>query len=199
LLLWWGAIIFACHALILIAWQAGLPPEVRWVASTLQFVLLAWGFFRRQSGRILPANRSERQLWTIWIGYLLAFGAIATIDMQLAARDAAGVAREGNGHAGPWTVYPYSTLLSGFAFFVMGSTYWGGCYLIGAGFLLAAALMPGKMEISPLVFALLWGSALSLLGWRLRRLGRAESPAHAGPGPADAATAPVPPSAGPSS
>jgi hypothetical protein len=71
-------------------------------------------------------------------------------------------------------------VLSGLAFFVMGSTYWGGCYVIGLAFFILAALMPLNMNLAPLEFALFWSVTLSLVGVRLRRLSatdqRAEKP-----------------------
>jgi hypothetical protein len=79
--------------------------------------------------------------------------------------------------ASQWWLYPYSTLLAGFGFFMMGSAYWGGCYVIGLAFWVLATLMPGRFEIAPLAYAGLWCAALGTIGCRLRVLGRAESPA----------------------
>ena len=38
-----------------------------------QFVLLAVLFLANRGRRLLPTTAAERELWTIWIGYLVAF------------------------------------------------------------------------------------------------------------------------------
>ena len=75
-------------------------------------------------------------------------------------------------------VYPFSAVLSGLAFFSMGSNYWGRCYAIGLGFFVMAVLMPLHPEWSPLEFGILWTVALTSLGLHLRKLLR-ESRAEA--------------------
>ena len=35
--------------------------------------------------------------------------------------------------------YPFISLISGLAFFIMGANYWGRCYAIGLAFFVAAA------------------------------------------------------------
>ena len=69
-------------------------------------------------------------------------------------------------------VYPFSAILSGLAFFSMGSNYWGRCYYIGLGFFGIAVLMPLHPEWSPLEFGIIWTVALTALGFHLRRLGQ---------------------------
>jgi len=62
-------------------------------------------------------------------------------------------------------------MLAGLAFFVMGSTFWGGCYLVGLGFFALGAAMPSHLRWAPLEFGLLWSLTLFVLGSRLLRLG----------------------------
>ena len=62
-------------------------------------------------------------------------------------------------------------VLSGMAFFIMGSNYWGRCYAVGAAFFVLAVLMPLHLEYAPLTFGLLWSGTLAALGLHLRKLG----------------------------
>jgi hypothetical protein len=59
----------------------------------------------------------------------------------------------------------------------MGGHVWGGCYLIGLGFLAAAPLMAldAGSNWSPFWFGCLWTAALLILGWRYWRAGRSPS------------------------
>jgi tRNA A-37 threonylcarbamoyl transferase component Bud32 len=188
LLLLLGVVVFVCHIGIYAAGAAGLS-WLRWSISAAEFALIGVVFVRKRPGRLLPTSAAERQLWAIWIGYFLAFFTLASIDVQVVDHDI-----ERSGPANQWSIYPYSTLLAGFAFFVMGSSYWGGCYLIGAGFFICAALMPKRLGIAPLVFAVVWSAALCVLGLRLRRLAREASPPPRPPSAADVPT--LPPSSG---
>ncbi|HEV3258147.1 MAG TPA: hypothetical protein VG013_14775 [Gemmataceae bacterium] len=54
---------------------------------------------------------------------------------------------------------------------MMGSTFWGGCYLVGLGFFALGAAMPSQLRWAPLEFGRLWSVTLFTLGIRLRRLG----------------------------
>jgi serine/threonine-protein kinase len=164
LLLLGGVIIFVCHTCSFLASVLGLPPWVRWLVQTVQFVLIGLAFWWNRPGTLLPTTAAERQLWSIWIGYLVAFGTAALIHWQTVPHD-------GEPAASPWSLYPYSAVLSGLAFFAMGSAYWGGFYVIGLAFFTLAAVISLNLEAAPLEFALLWGVTLSLVGVRLRRLG----------------------------
>ena len=70
----------------------------------------------------------------------------------------------------PLTLYPQLAVLSGLGFLVMGSSYWGGCYLIGASLMALALvfLLPGMLAWAPLIFGFTWGASLLALGRRLR-------------------------------
>jgi hypothetical protein len=74
-------------------------------------------------------------------------------------------------------IYPSMTVLSGMAFFIMGSNYWGRCYAVGTAFFALAALMPFNLEYAPLAFGLLWSVALTAVGLHLRRLGNKQEEA----------------------
>ena len=52
-------------------------------------------------------------------------------------------------------------LLAGLGFFVMGSSYWGRCYMLGIGFFLLAGGMTFRLDWAPFEFGVAWGATLS--------------------------------------
>ena len=163
----WSIILFYFAAVTLLV-EAGLFAVISarlplfWVLlmQASQFLLMALPFWHYRSQRLLPRTIGERQLWSIWIGYLLACTLVAVVSYAL---------------VGPEKLYefygyPYWAILSGLALFVMGTRYWGRCYLFGAAFFVLAVLMPFFIKWSPLVFGLLWFSCLVSIGRHLRRL-----------------------------
>ena len=70
------------------------------------------------------------------------------------------------------SVYPFWAVLSGLAFFVMGSNYWGWCYAIGVGFFGLAILMPLNLSWASLEFGVAWTVTLTVIGLHMRRMGR---------------------------
>jgi hypothetical protein len=175
LLVLWGVIFFVCNTTVFTAWKMGLPLWSRWIPGVAQFILMGGAFWRHRPGRLLPTSASERQLWSIWIGYFIAYGVTALISVELANHEMiAHFLTGGAGSERPslaQTLAPYGAVLSGLALFVMGSNYWGGFYAIGLTFFALAALMPRTGDFAPLMFVLLWSATLLLMGVRLRRLG----------------------------
>jgi hypothetical protein len=145
-----GVMFFAQHAL-----HADL---VFVTARVTQFSLMGYLFWRYRHKRVLPNNAAERQLWSIWIGYLVACIAAVLIGRQLMA----------GAETYRLVVYPTWMVLAGMAFFIMGSSYWGQCYLIGLAFFLLAVLMPLRIEWAPLEFGAIWAATFLVLGLRLR-------------------------------
>ena len=64
-------------------------------------------------------------------------------------------------------------------FFSLGGGYWGGCYLAGTAFFLAALVMPLRLAWSPLVFGVVFALTLLAIGLHLRKLGGEASDDHA--------------------
>jgi hypothetical protein len=96
-----------------------------------------------------------------------------------------GIIRDGAAAPPGWENlihYPFSAVLSGLAFFVMGSNYWGRCYAVGLVFFALALLVTSWLPLAPLAFGVLWAVTLVALGLHLRRLGdRVESKEPAEP------------------
>jgi serine/threonine-protein kinase len=119
----------------------------------------------RPSHSLWPTNAVERGLWAVWIGYILTFSSLFWV-MYLMNVDHLGI-------------YGVMAAASGLAWFAMGGYVWGGCYLIGLGFLVAAPplAMLQNSHWSPFWFGLLWAVALCTIGERYRRLGQQPSKA----------------------
>jgi eukaryotic-like serine/threonine-protein kinase len=160
------------HAVVFTLIQLDTPHWGVTIARGLQFVLLGALFFANRRNRLLPATSAERELWTIWIGYFLAYVSVLIVTRILVSYH---VLEPGDSMPANWQEclpYPFLALVAGLAFFVMGSNYWGRCYVIGVVFWLLAALMPLHLTLAPLGFGSLWFAALMMLGLRLRRLGQ---------------------------
>jgi tRNA A-37 threonylcarbamoyl transferase component Bud32 len=167
MLLWCGVVVFLGHFITFLLVEAGQPPPLRWLARGGQFVVLGMLFWHYRGARsLLPTSAAERQLWSIWIAYLAAFTASWLISRELVPPGQ---------HWNDWEelrVYPFSAILTGLAFFAMGSNYWGQCYAIGLAFIGLAALMPLNLYWAPLAFGVFWSVAFVLLGLHVRRIGR---------------------------
>jgi tRNA A-37 threonylcarbamoyl transferase component Bud32 len=167
-----AAIVFLGHLATFVALRTNQPDWVVWLPRWAQFALLGAAFWHHRPRTLMPTTTAERQLWSIWVGYLSAYGVSALLSHLLTWRQilAPGVAAPA--YWRELVFYPTSSLLSGLAFFVMGSSYWGQCYTLGLAFFALAAAMPLHIEWAPLEFGLLWGVALAAVGLHLRRAGR---------------------------
>lgn len=175
MLYWIAAIVVGEHFLVFLLTYFQFPDWLLVSARCSQFVLIGLVFWRNRGDRLLPATAAERELWTIWIGYILAYMFVALSLRILVGR---GVVTGGADAPEMWAnlmVYPVSSVLSGLAFFVMGANYWGRCYAIGLSFMAATPLVAMiGLQAAPLVFGVLWGVALCVLARRLEYLGRTE-------------------------
>jgi tRNA A-37 threonylcarbamoyl transferase component Bud32 len=162
-----AAIVLTEHVAVFTLIRTGQARALVMLARACQFGLIGLVFWHNRGRRLLPTTPAERELWTIWIGYIISYGAALLVTRALVASDVSGLER--------WQdllVYPTSALLSGLAFFIMGSNYWGACYAVGVAFWVLAWLMPRHLEWAPLEFGLLWSAVLTMLGLHLRRLGK---------------------------
>jgi serine/threonine-protein kinase len=165
----WGRSLMALGAAIVLAhlatstmlW-AGTPPPLAFWGPRVGLVAAAFALLstNRAARSFLPTNTLERQIWAVWVGYLLAFGSLFW-SLQLLGIE--HLAMYGPGMA-----------LSGLAWFAMGGAIWGGCYVIGAAFFLGAILF-SSLDVSlwnPFRFGLCWGAALFAIGLHYHRLRR---------------------------
>jgi len=139
-----------------------------WVPRGVFFAAFAVWLWRYGFGAgFFPTNAVERQLWAVWLGYLLAFASIFWV-----------MRAKGEGHL---EMYGAGMALSGLAWFAMGGSIWGGCYVIGLLYMGAAPLMATYLDRSPwapAAFGLSWAVTLLVVGGRYRRLGRAADSAR---------------------
>ncbi len=165
MLLWFAVIVFCGHLLTFLLLHQGRIPHysLAWLSRVGQFVLIGLLFWRYRGTRsFLPTSSAERQLWSIWIGYMMAFamsGLVSMLELTPGNR---------------WdelALYPFSAILTGLAFFVMGSNYWGQCYTLGLAFFALAAVMPLRMGLAPLEFGTLWSISLTVIGLHVRHRG----------------------------
>ena len=165
MLLMFGGIVFAGHLLTFWLLETSQPKLFLWAARLGQFAVMGLIFYRfRGSESLLPASAAERQLWSIWLGYLIAYVISALIGHEMLSRGQGQQVDE-------WTLYPFTAVLTGLAFFIMGSNYWGWCYAIGMAFFGLAALMPLELYWAPLEFGLLWSVTFVSLGLHVYRIG----------------------------
>jgi eukaryotic-like serine/threonine-protein kinase len=161
-----GALILLSHlatSLLLLAGLREIPAF--WVPRSLLLVAIVPLVLRyRPHHSVWPTNSVERLIWAVWAGYLLTFVTLFWVMKQM-----------GHRHL---EIYGVAAALSGLAWFTMGGHAWGGCYLIGGAFLLAAPVMVGLhgSPWAPFVFGLLWAAALLTLGGRYWRLGKGQAP-----------------------
>jgi hypothetical protein len=135
------------------------------------FVFLGGLFWRNRGSRLLPTSAAERELWTIWIGYFATYAFVVIVIRLLAFLEivqphpqwpAAHYFQE-------LLPYPFISMVSGLAFFIMGANYWGRCYAIGVTFFVAAPVMTLDLTYGPLIFGVIWGAVLVIMGLHLRQ------------------------------
>jgi len=132
------------------------------VARVACFGLIYWRF--RPSG-VLPARGVERLLWSTVLGYI-ATGFILAFSYRLGAGWTAAI---------ELNLYPLMSALTGMAFVVLGSSYWGRCYAFALAFYGLALFMHVDLRWSPIEFGITWSAVLIIIGNRLRNLGTGNS------------------------
>jgi serine/threonine protein kinase len=155
-------------AVFLLVWTEQ-PSVLITAARILQFALLGYLFWHNRGSRLLPTSAAERELWTIWIGYFTVYFFIVIVTRMLAHSAILRTSDQWRGHEYFLELlpYPFLSLVSGLAFFIMGSNYWGRCYAIGAVFFLMAPLMALDLTFGPLLFGILWSITLVMFGLHL--------------------------------
>jgi serine/threonine-protein kinase len=156
-----GMLIFLVHSGTSVLLTSGVSEwPAFWIPRSIFLVLFGvWLWKFRYGASFLPTNAIERLLWAVWMGYLFAFASIFWVTRS-----------QGHGHL---EMYGAGMALSGLAWFAMGGSIWGGCYIIGLLYMIAAPFMTllDGSSWAPAVFGLAWGITLLIVGLRYRRLG----------------------------
>jgi eukaryotic-like serine/threonine-protein kinase len=167
-LLWFAPLVFLAEVGIFLHALGGPPYPFQWGTAIriVQFSLMAlvlWKYRHDWAGSLRSAGR---QMGTIWLGFLIACHVVvgATFELQWLQSH-----RE---HFEVLEIYPYLAAVSGLSLFITGSNYWGAGYMFGLAFFGLALLMPFWPLAAPLEFGLLWGTALLVIGLRLKQLDR---------------------------
>lgn len=164
-----AVVVFVEHlAAFLLVWTEQ-PRSWIMLARSVQLLLLGLLFWHNRRGQLLPTNAAERELWTIWIGYFTTYFFTIITTRLLTYRETIESDVVVNTYFPELLPYPFISLVSGLAFFIMGSNYWGRCYAIGAAFFLVGPLIAIDLRFGPLIFGMLWSIVLVMLG---RHLGK---------------------------
>jgi len=108
-----------------------------------------------------PRGGPSRQLWALWLGYVAGSIVLAGTGRLMATQEQP---------FNDMMLYPQMAVLGGIGFIMMGGSYWGYCYLMGAAFLAIALLMTLNLTLAPLLFGIVWGTCLAAWGVHLRKL-----------------------------
>lgn len=164
-----AGVIAAEHAVMQVLITLDAPRWTVFSCRAMQFVILAVLFWSNRGRHLLPTSAAERELWSIWIAYFLAYATTILIGRLLDSLDLIVPGPHAPPNLNVLLPYPFVSVLVGVALFAMGSNYWGRCYLLGAAFLALGAVLPLWLEFGPLLYGLAWGGTLVLLGLHLRR------------------------------
>ncbi len=150
-----GFTIFGAHAwMFLMMLREGDALSVYWIPRIVMFGILLTILLLVRRRNLFPRNSTERLIWVIWIGYLIAlFAANSAFRDQEISRG---------------EIFIISALLSGLGFFVMGGHLWGGNYLIGLMFFVGAVMLSRNPSIASIGFGTLWLFAMLFLGCHYR-------------------------------
>jgi hypothetical protein len=157
-LLWFAAIILGSQIALFVVIGTRQPDLLVYATQSIQFLLMGLVFWRFRSPELLTLSVAKKHLLSIWIGFLLACGLVAVVSQVLV-----GLERMYD-----FFLYPYWAILSGLAFFGMGSSYWGWFYAMGLAFFVLAAVLAFCPTAGPLAFGTLWAGSLAVIGLRLR-------------------------------
>lgn len=136
-------------------WQSGL------LVRSIQIIMLAvvlWAYRDRWS---VSMGSVERQMLSIWIAFFLSCWLCLLVAFLMATPD---------NPLDQIMLYPYFAILSGVIYCVIGSNYWGQCYIFGGAFFALSLAMTLELTLAPLQFGGLWAICLMLIGRRLQFL-----------------------------
>jgi len=167
MLLWFALIIFLGTIATSVVLWAELPNKVAWVAGlhALKFVVMGVLFLCNRKKGIWPSTTAERQLWVLLGGFVATCTLIGLSDQLLSTPE--------HPHE-PMLMYPRFSIVSGLIFLVLGSSYWGKCYLFGIAFWLLALGMSVWPRFAAAEFGMMWTVALLVIGLHLLRLSAPE-------------------------
>ncbi|MBY0229168.1 MAG: serine/threonine protein kinase [Gemmataceae bacterium] len=162
MLLIFAALVGTTHGLkhFLVEWAA--PAVVIVWMQVAQFLLMVGVLWWHRPQGLAPATTAERQLWSLFLGYMVACMLTGLMLKMMFDEEALFKGQ----------VYPFYCAITGLTFFVLGSSYWGRCYPVGVLFFIMGVILaqPGNAYWGALSFGGLWTVTLVAIGLRLRSL-----------------------------
>jgi hypothetical protein len=159
-LYWFALIVAITHLVEYVFIQTHQPVPLVVATKVLQFILMGIVFWRYRPQGLMPATTAERQMWSVWIGYLAASTVVVVITAS----------QFGVESLYQQALYPYLAVVAGLAFFTLGGSYWGWCYAFALSFFALAGLMLLELRFAVLEFGALWTLILLGIGRHLRHL-----------------------------
>jgi eukaryotic-like serine/threonine-protein kinase len=157
-LTWFAPIILVSQIALFAVISSKQSDLIIYATQCVQFLLMGLVLWCFRSPEMLALSPAKKHHISIWIGYLVACGLVALVSQMLVGRE----------RLYDFFLYPYWAILSGLAFFQMGSNYWGWLYALGLAFFVLAALLPLYPHAGPLAFGALWAGSLVIIGQRVR-------------------------------
>jgi hypothetical protein len=136
-------------------WQSGL------LVRSTQIIMLAAVLWAYRDKWSVSMGSVERQMLSIWIAFFLSCWLCLLVAYLMATPD---------NPLDQIMLYPHFAILSGVIYCVIGSNYWGQCYIFGAAFFALSLAMTLELTLAPLQFGGLWAICLMLIGRRLQFL-----------------------------
>jgi predicted Ser/Thr protein kinase len=163
----------AFHATVFLLAVTGSPYLQAGMYALVIAILASQGVaaFLYRTRRLAAPTPAAQLVGALFVGQSVA--ALTTLEINRRLVDPALPYRE-------LAVYPYWSVVVGMMFMAMGAHYWGGLYVAGAAFFLAAPVLARHLLWAPLIFALLMALAFVSAGLRLRRFDRESSAADFG-------------------
>jgi serine/threonine protein kinase len=161
LILWFALIVGLMHVVQHFVLSQRAPFWMVGAGGIVQFALMALVVWLYRPKGFLPTTTAERLLWSVWGGYIVACTLVGHLTRLMFGMD----------QVYEKVVYPYNAVITGLAFIVLGSSYWGMLYAVGLAFFALAYLMQLDLYWAVLEYGAAWAATLCLIGLHLRRLG----------------------------
>lgn len=174
MLICFGAVILLGHTATFLLIRYNQPEITIWISRGVQLLIETYFFWKLRPHRLAPTSANERHLWSIWLGFMIAYVANVFACRALISHDLVDRGGAGPAYWNDLMVYPGSSILAGLAFFIMGGSHWGRCYEFGIAYFVLAVLMPLHLAWAPLEFGALSCFVLVVFGVHLKRMAKRE-------------------------
>ena len=160
-----AGIVLVAHSSIFLLSYLGVSRLTMWAGLVrgAEFLAIAAVLLIHRRDWFPPRGIPARQFWAIWVGYLTG-----SVVLLAAGHVWATPQRPFD----ELTIYPQLAVLASLGFIVLGSSYWGYCYVFGAAMMVLALVTSFFLAWAPLAFGLGLSLCFAVLGLHLRKLAR---------------------------